>query len=231
MILRLLLSIFICLVPVTASADFLGCYEPSEVVELKVLYLDADGSSANTVTSTTCTVFDPNDTTGSENSCTNPSQVGSITGLYETTFTVPGSPLEGSWLVRWQGTISSVVKEGIDTFFVVDVAGECATRSATAGFSYCDVTASTDTNNLELGACKSPQGESITLATDWNELWGIVAYTNGGSACNVVGQGGMVQDATLDGANVDIVMANDSSGRGGFTAAPSATNCGMLIVK
>lgn len=124
---KLLIILSIIAITSSAHAEYLGCFEPNEAVEVKTLYLDSTGARVDP-TSPGCEIYDPNDTTAT--SCTSgPTKVGSITGWYESSHTVPASPLEGVWYAKTHGTISSVVKEGLDSFYVVDVTGECAGRS------------------------------------------------------------------------------------------------------
>ena len=101
----------------------------------------------------------------------------------------------------------------------------------TAGFGYCDVTASTDTDTFQVGSCNDWQGSAVSMISKKFEQWGMVAYTNGGSTCNVALEGILVDSTTLNGANLDVEVASDFEGKGKWTAAPSATNCGVLIVK
>lgn len=106
-----------------------------------------------------------------------------------------------------------------------------AKLNQTAGFAYCDITASTSGEAFQIGACTDWQANALTLSSNMFELWGLVAYTNGGASCNVAAQGVMVQDSVLNASNLDITVATDSAGRGAFSATPSATNCGIIIVK
>jgi len=123
------LALLFLLIPSVAMADYLGCYEPGETVEIKTLYLDADGSSADTVTSAACDVFDPNDAEAGKKACTTgPTLITGSTGLYESTYLVPAlsaTEVEGIWHIRSKGTISSVVKEGLGDNF--EVRAMCST--------------------------------------------------------------------------------------------------------
>ena len=62
--------------------------------------------------------------------------------------------------------------------------------------TYCDISASTSGTEFTISSCIDEDGSSITLATDMFVGSYMIAYTNGSSQCNVVGQGVFVSDFT-----------------------------------
>lgn len=124
---NIVVLILLLLLPTSVHADYLGCFEPNEAVEIKTLYLNVSGVLTDP-TSPACDILDPNDTTLT--ACTSgPTKVGTLTGIYESSHTIPASPLEGVWIAKQKGTVDSVVKDAADYFMVVDVAGECPGRA------------------------------------------------------------------------------------------------------
>lgn len=89
----------------------------------------------------------------------------------------------------------------------------------------CDISASTSGTSFTIAACTDEDGTSITLDTDRFVGSYMVAYTNGGAQCNVVGHGVFVGDQT---AGVVTVKDSDLQGSG-FPAIPNITNCGVRI--
>ena len=91
----------------------------------------------------------------------------------------------------------------------------------------CDISASTSGTSFTVATCTDHDGSSITLATDSFVGSYFKAYTNGGSACNVVGEGVFVSDMTSGG--VVTVKTADMEGSG-YSATPSNTNCGVIAI-
>ena len=118
-----------CIILLTTSAwaDDLGCFEPNETVYATIQFNGVSGESA--ATSVSARVFDPDDTTTPTATPTMSAVDGTnALGLYRGSFSV-GAPLAGTWTIRYKGTVDSVVKAATDTFYVVDTAGDCASRT------------------------------------------------------------------------------------------------------
>ena len=118
-----------CMILLTTSAlaDDLGCFEPNETVYATIQFNGVSGESA--ATSVSARVFDPDDTTTPTATPAMSAVDGTnALGLYRGSFSV-GTPLAGTWTIRYKGTVDSVVKAGTDTFYVVDTTGDCASRT------------------------------------------------------------------------------------------------------
>jgi hypothetical protein len=95
-----------------------------------------------------------------------------------------------------------------------------AVKIATA---YC---ASTSGTSFTIGSCIDINGGSITLSTDKWVGSGMIAYTNGGAACNVESEyimvGAMTSGGVVTARTIDVPNS-------GFKATPNTTNCGIKI--
>lgn len=90
----------------------------------------------------------------------------------------------------------------------------------------CDISAATSGVSFTIASCEDEDGTAITLATDIFVGSYMVAYTNSGTQCNVVGHGVFVSDVT----SLGVVTVKDSDLPGsGFPATPNTTNCGVRI--
>lgn len=165
---KLLFILYVLAITTPAYADYLGCFEPNEAVEIKTLYLNSTGVLTDP-TSPACDILDPNDTTLT--ACTSgPTKVGTLTGIYESSYTIPASPLEGVWIVKQKGTVDSVVKDAADYFMVVDVAGECPGRAGIILKSATHTGAVIPTVTVVTNAVTLP-----TIPADWITAAGIAA--------------------------------------------------------
>jgi len=110
-------------------AEYIGCFEPSETVYATIQFNGVAGESA--ATSVSARVYDPDDTTTPTATPTIEAVDATTTnalGLYRGSFSVGPTPMQGTWTIRYKGTVDSMVRAATDTFDVMDVAGECATR-------------------------------------------------------------------------------------------------------
>lgn len=111
---------------------------------------------------------------------------------------------------------------------LADGALTSAKASPTFGYTYCDISASTSGSSFTLASCTDWQGAAVTIVAEkFNGLL-LMAYTNGGATCNVNGEGVLVESMTAGGV---VTAKTDAPLNSGFKAAPSATNCGVLIAK
>lgn len=97
--------------------------------------------------------------------------------------------------------------------------------SDTPSATVCDISAATSGTSFTIATCIDENGAAITLATDMFVGSYMVATTNSGTQCNVVGQGVFVSDLT---AGVVTVKESDMPGSG-FSATPNTSNCGVRI--
>lgn len=91
----------------------------------------------------------------------------------------------------------------------------------------CDISASTSGTSFMIATCTSAAGETITLADGSFAGRMMTAYTNGGAQCNVTGESVFVQ--TVIAGVVTVRTSTVTGGQGGYTATPSATNCGVYF--
>lgn len=155
-------SLFIfLLIPSISNAEYLGCFEPSETVYATVQFNDSTGDVA--ATSVAARVYDPNDTTTPTATPTMSAVDGTnAIGLFRGSFSVGASPLQGTWTIRYNGTIDSNVWAGSDTFDVMDVSGECATRgTVTVGSINTDVITAT---SIQAGAITASEAPNLDAA-------------------------------------------------------------------
>lgn len=130
-----LLLILLLLIPIQAHAEYLGCFEPSETVYATVQFNGVTGEVA--ATSVSARVLDPNDTTTPTKTLCASGCDGTIPavdatdslGLFRGSFSVGATPLAGTWTIRYKGTVDGNVRAASDTFYVVDTAGDCASRT------------------------------------------------------------------------------------------------------
>lgn len=173
--LNMWLILLLLLIPNIVNAEYLGCKEPSEPVEGPVQFSGVTGESA--ATSISMRVFDPDD--GATPSFTITSTCGSppcyeavdatnALGLYRYKFTLGATPLAGTWIVRSKGTIDGNVQPGTDTLYVVDTAGDCASRT---GVVTASGTVTTVTNGVTLA------NDAITAAKIQDGTLGAAAET------------------------------------------------------
>lgn len=242
---KLFAALLLCLLPSLSHAYL--CYEPGDVVPYNANFHDDTGTLTDPTSPAAkliITQFDGTETfcddaggsacSGATNGTLDtPAKQDSTTGFYGGQYTIGSTANPGIYQIRVSGTVptSKNVAKMVSEFQVRTSCPVERLEVATEGFAKCDVTAAADGENFQVGSCTDWQDNSIALATGFWELWGMVFYTNGGSACNVASQGIQVQDTTLNGSNLDVAVATDNQGRGGATAAPSVTNCGVLIVK
>lgn len=124
---KIIFSIGIVLLAASGSfAENLGCFEPSQVVQIWAQYRGGDGAAVSP-TSPTAKVFSPVDTTTASFTPT-VAEIDSSgsPGVVRGSFTLGASPALGVWVVQYKGTIGSVVHVGSDTF-EVRPAGKCGT--------------------------------------------------------------------------------------------------------
>ena len=160
---KILFTVMLFVIPIVANgADFYGCKEPGEVVHVKILYLNTNGVLTDP-TSPLCDVFDPDDTTENATPCGAPVKIGANTGYYGINYTIPASPDEGTWSFIIKGTLDGFVKSDKDTVFVVDTAGECATRGY-ARIDFSNINGTLDAS--EIGTDAIGEDELATTASD-----------------------------------------------------------------
>jgi len=100
-----------------ASASDLGCFEPNASVTITSQFQGAGGPQA--ATGVTARVFDPDDTTAPTATPTMTAvDATNALGLFRGSFSVPASPLVGTWTIRHEGTVDGVVVTGTDTLEV-----------------------------------------------------------------------------------------------------------------
>ena len=93
--------------------------------------------------------------------------------------------------------------------------------------TFCDISAATSGALFTVASCTDHQGNAISLATDSFVGSYLKAYTNGGSDCNVVGEGVFVSDMTSGG--VVTVRTADMEGSD-YSATPNTSNCGIIVI-
>lgn len=184
---NIIILILLLLFPISVNAEYLGCYEPSETVYATVQFNDTTGDVA--ATSVSARVYDPNDTTTPTATPAMSAIDGTnAIGLFRGSFSVGATPLQGTWTIRYNGTIDANVWAGTDTFDVMDVAGECATRGSVTiqdgtGTGQIDTNAGAivSVNTLAANAITSTviQDWAITATKITKTLCDITASTNG----------------------------------------------------
>lgn len=139
---------------------------------------------------------------------------------------------ERTLVVSAGGAADAQVK-GMDSGVVTAaaVATGANTPVMIAGSTTCDISAATSATVWSITGCQSPTGESVTLSSNMFEGRLVTAYTNGASACNVVGQASYIDDQTTT-AGTGAVTAKTVIGATAtpvFSGTPSTTNCGIRI--
>lgn len=213
---NVIIAIFLLLFSTSAYADYLGCFEPNEAVEIKTLYLNISGVLTDP-TSPACNILDPNDTTLT--ACTSgPTKVGTLTGIYESSHTIPASPLEGVWIVKQAGTVDSVVKDAADYFMVVDVAGECPGR---AGVKISDGTGTGQIDTLNGAIVNIDTIDPIATGTENGASTATRIYWN--NAINQRTRVGMCMEVTVGSNTERSIITGAGAGYNdvkGFSATP-----------